>query len=201
MLPLRGGFSRGLPRCSFITSAYLLFIILLAFFRGIRQCFLPFLDHNQSIIVQSIMNGAESPPWATPNPSAAPTKLNITESIKEAELAEEEHEFDAISALALNLVIIGCLLLAYFVKKFRIYSLPESAGALIVGMLIGGIVRLTTDNLALFEFVSATSSNLCFEEIVILFTVRLTLVLFLCSRPRYSFSSYYHQSSLKLAIH
>lgn len=93
-------------------------------------------------------------PLDTGTPTPAPTILNITESIKEAEKAEEEHEFDAISALALNLVIIGCLLLAYFVKRFRIYSLPESAGALVVGIVIGGIVRLTTDNLALFEFVS-----------------------------------------------
>jgi hypothetical protein len=53
------------------------------------------------------------------------TATNLTESFKEAEQAEEEHEFDAISALALNVTIIGCLLLAYFVKKFRIYYLPE----------------------------------------------------------------------------
>lgn len=96
------------------------------------------------------------------SPSLAPTItiVNITESIKEAELAEEEHEFDAISALSLNLVIIGCLLLAYFVKKFRIYALPESAGALVVGMVIGGIVRLTTDKLALFEFVSPAEQKM-----------------------------------------
>ena len=88
-----------------------------------------------------------------------PTQLNITESIKQAEKAEEEHEFDAISALALNLVIIGCLLLAYCVKKYRLYSLPESAGALVVGMVIGGIVRLTTDDLTLFEFVSTAGNS------------------------------------------
>ena len=89
-----------------------------------------------------------------PSPSLAPTVgINITESIKEAELAEEEHEFDAISAVSLNLVIIGCLLFAYFVKKFQIYYIPESSGALVMGMVIGGIVRLTTDDLTLFEFV------------------------------------------------
>lgn len=57
---------------------------------------------------------------STPAPS-----LNLTESFIEAEQKEEEHEFDAISALLLNLVIIGCLLMAYFVKKFRMYYLPE----------------------------------------------------------------------------
>jgi len=99
-------------------------------------------------------NATEAAMVSSSRPTAPPTVLNITESIKEAEKAEEEHEFDAISALLLNLVIIGCLLLAYFVKKFRIYSLPESAGALMVGMVIGGIVRLTTEDLTLFEFVS-----------------------------------------------
>lgn len=86
---------------------------------------------------------------ATIFPSSAPT----LDSIVEAEMAEEEHEFDARSALGLNLVIIGCLLLAYFVKKFKIYALPESAAALMVGVIIGGIVRLSTEDLTLFEFV------------------------------------------------
>jgi len=93
-------------------------------------------------------------PLATPSPSGQPTQLNISESFIQAELVEELHTFDAISALALNLVLIGCLLLTYTVKKFRIYSLPESAGALLLGMIIGGIVRLTTDDMTLFVFVS-----------------------------------------------
>ena len=78
--------------------------------------------------------------------------VNITETFIEAEKKEEEHEFDAAAAFALNLTLIGCLLLAYVVKKFRIYSLPESAGALLVGVLIGGVARLSTDRLELFEF-------------------------------------------------
>ena len=88
------------------------------------------------------------------NATAPPT--NLTDSFKEAVLSEEEHEFNAISALLLNLVIIGCLLLAYGVKKFRMYHIPESAGFLVVGMIIGGMVRLTTEKLTLFEFVSAS---------------------------------------------
>ena len=90
----------------------------------------------------------------TETTATEPPTLNITDSFIEAELAEEEHEFDAISALFLNVVIIGCLLLAYFVKKFRIYYLPESAGALLVGIVVGGVLRLTTEKLQLFEFVS-----------------------------------------------
>ena len=79
---------------------------------------------------------------------------NNIESFIEAEKAEEEHEFDAQAAFTLNVTIIGCLLLAYAVKRFKVYSLPESAGALLVGVLVGGMARLTVgaQNLDLFEF-------------------------------------------------
>mmetsp|Transcript_11561 Transcript_11561/g.27818 ORF Transcript_11561/g.27818 Transcript_11561/m.27818 type:complete len:557 (+) Transcript_11561:150-1820(+) len=86
-------------------------------------------------------------------PSVSPSVyVNLTDGFVQAELAEEEHEFDAISALVLNITIIFCLLLAYFVKRYQIYYLPESAGALLVGIIIGGIARLSTENLQLFEF-------------------------------------------------
>lgn len=79
--------------------------------------------------------------------------INITESFIQAEKAEAEHEFDAEAAFALNLTIIACLLLAYAVRRFRIYSLPESAGALLVGVVVGGCARLFLgDKLDLFEF-------------------------------------------------
>jgi solute carrier family 9 (sodium/hydrogen exchanger), member 8 len=107
-------------------------------------------------------DGSSSPTFSatystTSAPTIAPTVnvttfVNITESFIEAEKAEQEHEFDAAAAFTLNLTIICCLLLAYVVKKFRIYSLPESAGALLVGVVIGGMARLTTDRLELFEF-------------------------------------------------
>ena len=78
---------------------------------------------------------------------------NITESFIQAEKKEEEHEFDAEAALTLNLTIIACLLLAYSVKNYRIYFLPESAGWLIVGVGVGGMARLTVSGkLDLFEF-------------------------------------------------
>jgi len=80
--------------------------------------------------------------------------INITESFIEAEMAEEEHEFDAEAAFTLNLTIIVCLLLAYVVKRFQIYSLPESAGALLVGVIVGGMARFVVgaEKLDLFEF-------------------------------------------------
>lgn len=67
--------------------------------------------------------------------------------------AEEEHAEDASISFSLLLTIIGSLLLAYYVKHNRIYYLPESAGAMVFGMAIGAVARLTTDNLALLEFV------------------------------------------------
>ena len=109
---------------------------------------------QRSVIEQNDTTGETSNMTIEATTTIAPTILNLTDSFIEAELIEEEHVFDANASLALNFTLITCLLLAYFVKKFKIYYLTESAGALIVGMIIGGIARLTTDNLQLFEFVS-----------------------------------------------
>jgi len=84
---------------------------------------------------------------------AEPTEVPVARnSTAEFEKAEAEHNYDARTTLLLNVTIIGCLLLAYYVKKFRIYYLPESAGALLVGVVVGGIARLSTNKLKLFEF-------------------------------------------------
>lgn len=39
--------------------------------------------------------------------------------------AEEVHNEDAYAAVFLNVTLIGCVLLAYYIKKNRIYYLPE----------------------------------------------------------------------------
>lgn len=137
---------------------------------------------------------------ATEAPSLAPTEfVNVTEGFMEAELAEEEHEFDAISSLVLNITIIFCLLLAYFVKRYRIYSLPESAGALLVGIIIGGIARLSTDNLQLFEFVSpiVDQCSLLFLYISFMLCVSFSIH---SSLPKCSSSSCYLRLSLRQGI-
>ena len=87
---------------------------------------------------------------STYNNATNATVSNSTAVLVEAEI---EHEYDAVTTLFLNLCIICCLMLAYYVKKFRIYSFPESTGALLVGVVIGGIARFSTENLTLFEFV------------------------------------------------
>jgi Na+/glutamate symporter len=67
---------------------------------------------------------------------------------------EEMHDTDAYSTTILNITLIACLLLAYYVKQYRLYYLPESAGALMIGVIVGGIARLVTNDLQFFVFVS-----------------------------------------------
>lgn len=86
-------------------------------------------------------------------PSMAPSGID-PDDIHALEIAEEEHNMDAITTLLLIFTLIACLLAAYYVKRRRIYYLPESAISLLVGVFVGGVARLSTDNLQLFEFVS-----------------------------------------------
>ena len=124
------------------------------------------------------------------------TVSNSTAVLVEAEI---EHEYDAVTTLFLNLCLICCLMLAYYVKKFRIYSFPESTGALLVGVIIGGIARFSTENLTLFEFVrkwewlfSSFVLRICTHNSSFFFLHRVPKSFSLCS---------YHQSSLKRDIH
>lgn len=72
------------------------------------------------------------------------------------EQAEEEHTDDAYTVLLMNVTLIACLLAAYYVRRFRIYYLPESALSLLTGVVVGGVARLWKgDDLQLFEFVSS----------------------------------------------
>lgn len=75
-------------------------------------------------------------------PSSSPTGTD----------AEEIHDTDAYEALFLNITLIGCVLFAYYVKINKIYYLPESAASMILGVLIGGGVRLFLNDLTLFKF-------------------------------------------------
>jgi len=90
-------------------------------------------------------NGKETGSSTTVEPTLAPTVLNFDE-------AEETHSFDAITAVALNATLIVCVMLAYYVKKHKIYYLPESAAAMLVGVVIGGAARLFLTDLTLWTF-------------------------------------------------
>ena len=67
---------------------------------------------------------------------------------------EAGHEFDAINTLLLVVVLGLCILAAYLIKKYRFYYMPESAAALLVGLLVGGVARLITGNAEELHFLS-----------------------------------------------
>lgn len=110
------------------------------------------MSFTRSLTDESAM-GNDTNDASNTNQTTTVMESNSTD-IEQLEKAEEEHEYDAVTTLFLNLCLICCLMLSYYVKKFRIYSFPESTGALLVGVVIGGIARLSTENLTLFEFVS-----------------------------------------------
>jgi Na+/glutamate symporter len=95
-----------------------------------------------SELSSSVISGDNLSDEITP----APTPMTVS--------AEIVHEDDALAALCMNVIIILCLLAAYYVKHFRYHHIPESTISLMVGVVVGGIVRLTTDNMQLWEFVS-----------------------------------------------
>lgn len=97
------------------------------------------------------------------NETAAPTPAAVS--------ADVVHEDDALAALSMNVIIILCLLAAYYVKHFRYYHIPESSISLMVGVVVGGIVRLTTDNTQLWEFVRCLLS---FVHFVLFYVVYLS---------------------------
>lgn len=69
-------------------------------------------------------NGAQAASSSSPSlaPSMAPT---VNGTVADFEEVEEVHELDAVTLLLMNATIIGCLLLAYYVRQYRIYYLPE----------------------------------------------------------------------------
>ena len=65
--------------------------------------------------------------------------------------AKEMHTFDAYTTFYVCLTLIVCVLVSYYIKHNRIYFLPESAGMMLVGVVIGGISTLYVDNLNLYK--------------------------------------------------
>ena len=57
---------------------------------------------------------------------------------------EETHEYDAHNVLLLNITLILCVFIAYLIKRNRFYAVPESAAAMLTGIVIGGLVRLAS---------------------------------------------------------
>jgi len=66
--------------------------------------------------------------------------------------AEEQHETDAFEVVFLNIILIICVFLAYFIKQYKLYFLPESAATMIIGVIIGGLVTFFLSDLTLYQF-------------------------------------------------
>lgn len=136
-------------------------------------------------------------------PTNEPTIFNETRT-SELEIAEEEHEYDAVTAVLINVTLITCLLLAYYVKRFRVYSLPESAGALLIGVLVGGLARLCTNKLVLFEFVSVDDGETCGRHGCDCTGIGISFISYRtcgASHQKYFSLCFYPQSSSKLDTH
>lgn len=87
-------------------------------------------------------NSIYSTSSGTATPTLEPTVLN----------AEELHEEDAYAAVLLNVILIICVLLAYFIKEHKIYFLPESVAAIILGIAIGALVSFFLNDVTLYQF-------------------------------------------------
>ena len=54
---------------------------------------------------------------------------------------EAAHEFGALNTLLLVIILGLCILSAYLIKQNSFYYLPESAAAIVVGIVVGGLAR------------------------------------------------------------
>ena len=64
--------------------------------------------------------------YASPAPTQPPTAyIDPNATVVDFAEVENEHEMDAITVLLMNVTLIGCLLLAYYVRQHKIYHLPE----------------------------------------------------------------------------
>ena len=113
--------------------------------------------------------------------------VNVTASLENYDEPEAEHNEDAYTSLSLILTVIACILLAYYVKNNQIYYLPESAGALIFGMVIGAVANLTTDRLWMFKFVRRKDESVA-PRMIMSSTLSLSLEAFMSTAQESSSS-------------
>lgn len=68
--------------------------------------------------------------------------------------AEAAHEFGALNTLLLVVILGLCILSAYLIKRNSLYYLPESAVAIVVGMLVGGMAKLVYPSVEELNFLT-----------------------------------------------
>jgi sodium/hydrogen exchanger 8 len=65
-----------------------------------------------------------------------------------------EHEFGALNTLLLVVILGLCVLAAYLIKQNAFYYLPESAAAIFVGLIVGGLARAVYPSAEELEFLT-----------------------------------------------
>jgi solute carrier family 9 (sodium/hydrogen exchanger), member 8 len=70
------------------------------------------------------------------------------------EQSDAAHEFGALNTLLLVVVLGLCILSAYLIKQNNFYYLPESAAAILVGLVVGGLARLVYPSEEELEFLT-----------------------------------------------
>lgn len=68
--------------------------------------------------------------------------------------SEAAHEFGALNTLLLVVILGLCILSAYLIKQNSFYYLPESAAAIVVGMIVGGLARAVYPSTEEMNFLS-----------------------------------------------
>lgn len=67
---------------------------------------------------------------------------------------EAAHEFGALNTLLLVVILGLCILSAYLIKQNAFYYLPESAAAIVVGIVVGGLARAVYPSTEELKFLS-----------------------------------------------
>lgn len=68
--------------------------------------------------------------------------------------SEAAHEFGALNTLLLVVILGLCIIAAYLIKQNSIYYLPESAAAICVGVIVGGLARAVYPSTEELEFLT-----------------------------------------------
>jgi solute carrier family 9 (sodium/hydrogen exchanger), member 8 len=71
-----------------------------------------------------------------------------------SEQSDAAHEFGALNTLLLVVVLGLCILSAYLIKQNNFYYLPESAAAILVGLVVGGLARIVYPSEEELEFLT-----------------------------------------------
>lgn len=68
--------------------------------------------------------------------------------------SEIKHEFGALNTLLLTVILGLCVISAYLVKQNKIYFIPESAAAILVGLIVGALAKLAYDTREELDFLT-----------------------------------------------